>query len=117
MKGVLMRSPFRVGDKCIVTGDTAREGHSFPPGETVTLIEQASSGDIWKAQGTADWWWVNVVDLKLVDPGPTDQEILAAFGLAAEPTDADYLRKLAVDERLPMDVRIEINDYLNVVRK
>jgi hypothetical protein len=106
---------FQIGDRAVVTGDSAREGHSFAPGTVVILRDVGGSGAIWQCHGDDDWWWVNAADLKLLDPGPTDQEILAAFGLAAKPTDADYLRRLSVDPRVPLTVQDEITTYLNEV--
>lgn len=106
---------FSEGDECIVTGDEADESHHFAKGEIVTLNEVQSIGThrvVWKCYGKNAWWWVNEIDLQLTDKGPSDAEVLAAFGLAPEPTDADYLRRLSQDERIPTTVRNEIDGYL-----
>ena len=104
---------FQNDDECIVTGDTAGEGHCFRVGEKVTLREKDGRRALWRCEGASDWWWVNEADLELMDLGPTDQEVLAVFGLAPEFTDADYLRKLAADERVPTTIQKEIIHHLN----
>lgn len=76
---------FKVGDKVVVTGDSAGWGHLFPPGTVGTIVRKyrphSEVDDYgWRVKAEAkytgsDSWNVATVDLKSAYPPVTDEEM------------------------------------------
>lgn len=104
-------SRFREGDVCVVTNNDYKGGHPYPKGTVVTLI--TVDYKTWQCQDAhGEKWWVEEGCLELADQGPSDDEVLALFGIKPETTVVDFLRQLRDDPGMPTNFRADIDQFL-----